>query len=345
MATLPLFRAVALTLAAAFASAVHAQPALEAIAGSVGGRGGVGGACGSLGAPAEMAFFPFSLPVVDLAGIASCGYSGGITTVRGAAGPIVNSASLSPVGVDFADPSIKFDGTAGAVASFGSLGATAHANLVGLTANRIALFSSLAIATFSDRITAVSSVIPSGSAGFVRYKFHIDGSLAALGAPAPFFFGDSFAQLSIQQGTGPNFGVFNATTRRGSLGTINNGLPPSGWANTPGSLSGGSDFLTFDLPMIWGDAFNFKVGLLTWAYGTSDTQFGTTARLTGVDVFDGNHVAVTNFALNSATGSDYLNFAATAPIPEPYSLGLMLAGLVLVATRKARRGKPAQDRS
>jgi hypothetical protein len=344
MAILPPFRAVALTLVAAFAGLVHAQPALEAIAGAVGGKGGVGGACGSLGAPAEMAFFTFSLPVVDLAGIASCGYSGAITTVNGAAGAIVNSASLSPVGVDFADPNIKFDGTAGAIASFGSLGATAHANLVGLTANRIALFSSLGIATFSDQITAVSSVVPSGSGGFVRYKFHIDGSLAALGAEAPFFFGDTFAALSVQQGSGPNFGVFNATVRRGGLGTISGNPPPSGWVNTPGSLSGGSDFLTFELPMIWGAAFDFKVGLLAWAYGTSDTQFGTTAKLTGVDVFDDNHVAVTSFVLNSASGSDYLNFGATAPIPEPYSLGLMLIGLVLVATKVTRHRKPAQNR-
>ena len=339
MAVLLPLRAVALTLAAAFSSWVHAQPALEAIAGSVGGKGGVGGACGSLGAPAEMAFFTFSLPVVDLAGIASCGYSGAITTVTSAVGPIVNSASLSPTGVDFADPNIKFDGTARAVASFGSLGATAHANLVGLTANRIALHSSLGIATFSDQITAVSSVVPSGSGGFVRYKFHIDGSLAALGAAAPFFFGDTFAALSVQQGSGPNFGVFNATVRRGGLGTINNGPPPAGWANAPGSLSGGSDFLTFELPMTWGDAFDFKVGLLAWAYGTSDTQFGTTARLTGVDLFDGNHDAVTNFVLNSASGSDYLNFATTTPIPEPSSIVLMLIGLGLMGRRATGLGR------
>ncbi len=336
MAVLLPFRAVALTLAAAFAGSAHAQPALEAIAGAVGGRGGVGGACGSIGAPAEMGFFTFSLPVVDLAGIAACGYSGSITTVKSVVGPIVNSASVGPVGVDFADPKIKFDGTASALASFGSLGATAHANLVGLTANGVALFSSLGIATFSDQITAVSGVVPSGSGGFVRYQFHIDGSLAALGAPAPFFFGDTFAALSVQQGIGPNIGVFNATVRRGSLGTISGNPPPAGWVNAPGSLRGGSDFLTFELPMTWGAAFDLKVGLLAWAYGTSDTQFGTTARLTGVDLFDGNHDAVTTFVLNSASGSDYLNFATTTPIPEPSSVALMLIGLGLIGRRATR---------
>jgi hypothetical protein len=131
---------------------------------------------------------------------------------------------------------------------------------------------------------------------------------------------------------------------RGALGTINNGPPPSGWANAPGSLSGGSDFLTFELPMTWGAAFDFKVGLLAWAYGTSDTQFGSTAKLTGVEVFDGNHDAVTSFVLNSASGSDYLNFGATAPIPEPYSLGLMLVGLGLVMTKVTRHRKQAQNR-
>jgi hypothetical protein len=339
MAILHPFRALALTLAAAFAGLAHAQPVLEAIAGSVGGKGGVGGACGSLGAPAEMGFFTFSLPVVDLAGIASCGYSGSITTVTNPVGPVVNSASLTPVGVDFGDPTIKFDGTASALASYGSLGATAHAHLVGQTANGVALFSSLGIATFRDQITAVSGLVPSGSGGFVRYQFHIDGALAALGAAAPFFFGDTFAALSVQQGTGPNIGVFNATVRRGSLGTISGNPPPAGWVNASGSLSGGSDFLTFELPMTWGAAFDFKVGLLAWAYGTSDTQFGTTARLTGIDLFDANQDAVTNFVLSSASGSDYLNFATTTPVPEPSSVALMLIGLVLVGSRATGLGR------
>ena len=127
--------------------------------------------------------------------------------------------------------------------------------------------------------------------------------------------------------------------RRGSPGTINNGPPPSGWINAPGSLSGGSDFLTFELPMTWGAAFDFKVGLLAWAYGTSDTQFGTTARLTGVDLFDANHDAVSNFVLSSASGSDYLNFATTTPIPEPSSVALLLVGFVLVGSRATGLGR------
>ena len=57
---------------------------------------------------------------------------------------------------------------------------------------------------------------------------------------------------------------------------------------------GGSSFFSLFLPITWGVQWNLKVGLLAWAYGTSDANFLSTAKITGVELYDANQVAVTN---------------------------------------------------
>lgn len=330
-----------LVLLVLFASSTfaHATPMLQATVGVVGGKGGAGGACGSLGTAAEAEFFAGSVFLVDRAGIASCGYSGSITTVTGTVGPVTNATSLAPVSVDFGNPAIQFDGTAKASAAPGVLRAEAHAHLVGGTVNGIALFNSMAIATFSDDVRAVSGVIPGGSDGFFRYRFRVDGSLSAPGASAAFEPGETFAALSIQQGTSGAFGFFSATVRRGSNnGSINNGPLPAGWVGGMGSLSGGSEFVTFDLPMVWGGSSVLKVGLMASAYGTADTMFGSTARLVGVEALDAARNPVSDFVLTSASGTNYLNLDGTSTaVPASQSVLMTLIGLIAVCAIRMRR--------
>ncbi len=323
------------------AGSVHAQRSLSAFAGVVGGAGNgdINNGCTTYGKPTDLAFFSFSTPFVPTGGIIPCGYSGGYSTVTATNGPLVNTSSLPPVTINPNLPA-KFDGTAGATASYGSLGAIAHANISPTsTYASQALFSSIGAATFTDSITAASPFVVAGANGFVRYRFSVDGTLSSLGAPAAYFFGETYAVLDISQNGGPTYEILNATVRRGGSGTISNGTPPAGWTTSTGVLGGKSTFFSLDMPITWGTTWQLKVGLLALAYGTADANFFTTAKITGVELFDAAHAPVTTFNLNSQSGFNYADPSApvSTTVPEPSSLAFVLLGLACIAGCSVRR--------
>lgn len=336
-------RRVSLLLKSAMACSLSiswsaAQASLDAYAGVIGGagNGSIGQGCTTFGPPPELAGFSFHSPSIPLGGIGACGYSGGISHVSATSGPLTNTKALAPVILGNPGFSGYFDGTANSIANYGKLGAAAHANISGgVPGSPVALFESTGAAQFSDTLTASSALIANSSAGFVRYKFSVDGSSTSLGAPGAYLFGETYAVLDIQQQNGPVYEILNAHARRGELGTISNGAPPAGWTTSMGSLIGGSTFYSLDLPMNWGQAWDVKVGLLAWAYGTADSNFLTTAKLTGLQLFDANHVEVTQFTLNAASGTDYVN-----NVPLPPSAFFMLSGMGALGL-SARRKKVA----
>ena len=267
--------------------------------------------------------------MLPLGGIAACGYSGELSNLSAAAGPLTNSRSLAPVLLGNPGFSGSFDGTANATASYKSLGAAAHANISGgIPGSPSALFESAGAALFSDQLTATSPFVAAQTAGSVRYRFHVDGSVTSLGAPGSSLFGQTYVQLDIQQNGSPVFGVMSAQVARGGLGTISAQAPPTGWTTSTGSLSGGSDFF-YELPMTWAQTWDLKAGQIAWAYGTADSAFLTTAKITGLELFDANHNAVTAFSVASASGTDYVN-----SVPEPASVALMLAGFADLVLRR-----------
>lgn len=312
----------------AFPGVVQGQRSLTAFAGVVGGAGRVG-SCGGTNMPAELGFFALSLPFAKPEGVAACGYSGGFSTLSATVGPLMNSRSVAPVRVEYPDNGTTFDGSANSVARYASLGASARANISDVVGNGDALFSSLAAATFTDFITASSPLVADASRGFIRYQFSVDGSLSSLGAQAPFFFGDTYALLSISQDRAPTLGIMNATVGRGRLGRISNGAPPAGWTTSMGQLSGQSTFYSLDMPMVWGTPWELKVGLLAWAYGRADADFLTTAKITGVEMFDAARAPVTTFTLSSESGVNYAD--PTTTVPEPSAFASMLLGVVGMA--------------
>ena len=205
------------------------------------------------------------------------------------------------------------------------------------------MFETVGAATFTDLITASSPNIAALSAGFVRYKFAVDGLTTALGTAAPFFFGETYMVLDVQQNGGTVSEVMNAHVLRGTNGLIRNQAPPAGWTAGIGSLSGGSTFFSLFLPITWGVQWNLKVGLLAWAYGTSDAN--STAKITGVELYDANQVAVTNVTLNAASGVNYFNLGAAQPttVPEPSTLLLGAIGLIaLGGMTRSKRSNPAE---
>lgn len=321
-------------LAACALAPATAAPSLTAYAGSVGGSGigTVPGGCGSSPSPVFSFFsFNFNLPPE---GIGPCGYSGGIVQSTAATGPVASSYALPPVSLGPLVGSGSFQGSAQSIANYTGLGAAAHADIGTGRPGGNSMFQSIGAATFEDTLTATSPLVANGSAGFMRYQFSVDGSLQSLGVPEPGYFGETYMVLDVQHQGGPVFQVLNATVRRGGSGTISNRPPPAGWVTSTGSLSGGSTFLSVEFPMTWGQAWNVKVGLLAWAYGSADSNFLSTARLSGVSLFDGFHQPVNTFGLSAASGTDYL----ASPVPEPKIWALWLMGLTTMVWRGRRQG-------
>jgi len=327
-------RAAALLAACVAGPHAGAASSLEAITGVVGGPGGGSSplGCGTFDPVPELSFFTFNT-LVPRGGYGPCGYSGGYTTASAPTGPLNRNAGLGPVILGPpGSPAGYFDGTADARANYRSLGAAAHANISGgLPESSLAMFESTGAATFTDTLTASSPFVANITAGTVRYTFSVDGSLSSLGAPGPFLFGETYAVLDLQHQGGPVYELLNAHVRRGGLGIISGNPPPAGWVTSTGSLSGGST-VEIELPMVWGQPWDLKVGLLAWAYGTADTDFLTTAKLTGLELFDAGHNPVTTFSITSASGTDY-----AAPVPEPSTGVLMFAGLAGLAGLARRR--------
>ena len=331
------------SLAAISPSQPVSAASLDAFAGVLGGSGigTVPGGCSNAPPPA-LSFFSFTGTAWPVEGIAACGYSGSLDQVSAVTGPLGLSKSLAPVSLGSSPGSGSFDGSAQSVANFGRLGATAHAFIGTGRPSGNTQFQSIAAARFSDTLTASSPLVAAASAGFVSYQFSVDGSLTALGAPEAFYFGETYMALDLQHQSGPTYQVVNATVRRGGIGTLSNRPPPTGWTTGEGSLIGGSTLFARDFPMVWGQAWDVKVGLVAWAYGTSDSNFLSTARLTGMTLYDANHNLVSAFNLSAASGTDYVS-----AVPEPQTWLLWLLGLAWVGcayslTRGGGRGPNAR---
>lgn len=320
--------AMAAMMAACATTAVDAAPGLDTVVGGVagGGNGSMALGCTTFGPVPELSFYSFTGGGMPLGGIGTCGYVGGYTPQTAVAAPLVQGSSLGPVLIGSPGNGSQFTGTAEARSNYGTLGAAAHGNMsVVPDQGALALHQMVGAARFADTLTASSPVVAAGSAGSVRYRFEVDGSVSAPGAQAPFFFGETYVVLDVKHGSGATEQLLNATVRRGSVGTVSGNPPPAGWVTGVGSLSGGSSFYSRDYPITWGQAWDVEVGLLAWAYGSADSSFLTGARLVGFELFDAQHGPVAVFGLSAASGTDYIN-----AVPEPQSWLMCLGGLALL---------------
>jgi hypothetical protein len=328
-----------------------AAPLLEAFAGVVGGApSGVGipGVCSTYRGPEPLfSFFGSGTGVsVPIGGIAACGYSGDLNDVTAVSGPLSTSETLSPVLLGNPGFAGTFNGSANATANYptlSSLGAAAHGVVTSPgEGTLLALDASAGAAFFDDILTATSPLIPSGSPGFVRYRFAFDGALSTPGPVEPFVRGSARAVLNIQHQGGPILRIVEVDSTKGSLGTIDflDGTA-AGWTAGVGSISGAGIFTStihgtfadLDLPMNWGQPWELKVGLMAWVIGTGDAGFLT--RLTDVQLFDAGHRPVTDFSLVFASAQ---SDGGVPGVPAPTTLVLIVAGLA--AIHIGRRGRP-----
>jgi hypothetical protein len=340
----------ALALAAALAAAGMAAPAraasLDTYAGGVGGitNGSINAGCFTAGTPAELQPF-FRGGSFPLGGIGACGLTGGLNHDTGTAGTVSSTLSVAPVKLGIpASSAAIYSGQADALAGYGVLGVSAQGHFQNGVANGGpgTYDNMVAAAKFTDTLTASSAAVAAGSAGFVRYSFLLHGTASAAGAPAAYFTGSTYVELLYLQSSQPVQYGWNLSVSRGNLGKIQNTTPPAGWTTTNGYLSGASTFYSIDLPIIWGQSWDLTVGLVATADGDVSADFLGTARVTGVQLFDSNHMEVTDFQLLAASGTNYL-----APVPEAGSAWLLLAGLSglggvgALQRRRAARGEAA----
>jgi len=344
MARTRIARSAAWLLATASAvTAVEAAPGLETVVGGVAGlgNGSIALGCTTFGPAPELSFYSFNGGGTPLGGIGTCGYVGGYTTQTAVVAPLIRGSSLAPVLIGSSRNGSLFTGTAEARSSYGALGAAAH-GLMSVVPDEgpLALHQMTGAARFADTLTATSALVGAGTAGTVRYRFAVDGSLSALGAPVAYFAGSTYVVLDVKHGAGPTQQLLNATVTRGSVGTISGNPPPAGWVTGIGSLSGGSTFSSREYAITWGQPWDLQVGLLAWANGSADNSFLGTARLVGFDLFDALHVPVASFGISAASGTDYTN-----AVPEPQTWAMLLAGLVWVGGVARRRHPEGSARS
>lgn len=313
-------------VAASICDPAMAAPVLESFAGVVGGAPNgtnIPGSCSTYPAPAVFqSFFGGGLGFfVPQGGIADCGYSGDLSDLTAAVGPLVATQSLAPVILGNPGFAGTFTGSADATADYKTLGASAHGTVTSPGAGTtLALQASASAALFDDILTVSSPLVTSPSPGFVRYVFGFHGDLAVPTVVVSGLGGTASAQLHIAHAGGGTLRIVGVDVGAGGTGVLNSrDGTNAGFVAGVGSIAGAGTFTsavqdglgnTYDLPIVWGQPFELKAGLLALVFGNGNSNFSTTAVLTDVQFFDAAHNPVTTFSVTSASGTFYGNCAA-----------------------------------
>lgn len=196
--------------------------------------------------------------------------------------------------------------------------------VVKLTGSAFGSLNTVARGIFRDEVVITAPGVPNGTAGMVTYAVSVDGSLFT---DEP---GGASASWSIN--TDLNGGAFDLGVR----GALTNGLYT------------GSPFGTFTatVPFGFGATLPLYVQLEAAAQAAYDSSpglpnasfdLGQSLYWGGIVGITVNGVPVSAFDVSSASGTQYMG--SMAPVPEPGALGLMLAGLGLLAglQRRCRR--------
>ena len=345
-------KSLALCAAVVLPTGAFAAPGLDAYALTAGGNSKFGANGNPFGcatfAPDSAAkifsrTFEFGLPTDG----AICGVGGAVRSASAAAGAVQVAA---PLGVSWGvstDPR-TFTGNAQARAGFGNLGVRAVSSYTGASDN-----GTVAGAQAGARQTESLTVGGGSGNGIYRQTFTLDGSLFNVGRA------DSEIEFGYAAGSGPMLMAFRITNQQGGVvGLYANGgyqatlpgMAVTGDLATGFTVSGSTTF-SFDIPIVFGVAQDVSlslwaatiprsnVGLLTPS--GSDSSFLSSARLTGIQVFDSNGQAVSDFTITSGSGTLY-GPAGVVAVPEPSALLMLCVGLLCLAG--LRRRSPQLDR-
>lgn len=353
-------------LASALAVAPHAMaaPYLETFVMTAAGQSNFG--TYSAPEPVYQGFFGggnvlgFSIPATAFsnpANLAAAGIAGDWRLQSAATGVLNDSMSVN---TSFNAGSNTYIGSASTKAQFGQVGVQATGALTG--ASGIGMVDgSEAYAMVRESMTFFSPTITNNpnnfNLGYAQYHFTIDGNLSSLGKTGP-----ATIDALYKQGAGPTYGLVRMQADAAS-GTYIAGIsaPYVGNASAYGftaslapgavSLGGVGTFSTFLEPFEIGTAVDFSFGLFAYVIpgpdSAADATFISTARLTGIDIYDAFGKKVTDFTITSGSGTLYdangAHSIVPSPVPEPSTAMLTLLGCALLAAsqRLRRRGARA----
>jgi hypothetical protein len=303
---------------------------------AVGGQSMVAGfSCATFGpATAALSFFINVSVGVPTDGLAPCGIAGGYRTTTAALGPISDTTSINTSFNTL--PVNTFVGSASANAQSGTVGAEAHGTFTG-PGNGLIVKGTTSYGLFNESLTASSPLVAASGPGTIRLTFTVDGSLSIVGP------GTADVEFNYSLNTGPSLILMRAQANSAvsvPFAIAGTGAPLTGFTAVPGSFAGSGSIDTFDLPFVWGNAFDLKFGVLASALpatgATTDINFASTATLTGIQLFS-NGQPVTNFTLASGSGTPY-DANGVHPVPEPSTSALALVGFAAIAAAGNRRG-------
>lgn len=327
-----------LTLATPALAAETTSHAMTVVGRAYGGSGGYFGCATSGPQPQMLSFFNSGIGL-PTEGYDACHLGGSISDKSGTTSSATSSATA-------AFNNGVADVSASAHANYASVGVESQGSFTGYTDN-MSFHSSEAAAIVNDVLKFDQPVGTTSTNGFATLSFTIDGSMEALG--------NSFAKTLLVYQLGDNqpiYAAFQGITSYGSNNIYAPSTPDlSGFTALGASISGSSIVFTGELPVTYGQDMAFNWGLYAGALpgpngGEALAEFAHTASLTGISLTDASGRPITDFSITSQSGTLYdangAHLAEVAPVPEPATWALMLAGFGTIgATLRRRRTVPS----
>lgn len=296
----------------------------------------------------SIAAFPqFSIANTNAYAYAEASTSGNATsdTQTGASG----QASQAGTSVSTVAGPVTGQAAGNATATEGSLGVSASSSVNSLAGESPsgASFSSRARASWSDALTIDAGGTLHNQNGYFTAELNLSGTwLGVIPSGLDPWVDFAIARYDLHLwgiGMTQNCGSYSycyTEALRTEGGTfIQGALPPSLITVNIPVLFGSAKELNYTLEV---DSYSYVLsksfssghfGEGAWAESTVD--YSHTLSWGGITgVFDANGNAVSNFSVTSTSGFDY---ATTAPVPEPETYAMMLAGLGLLGFAARRR--------
>ncbi len=259
----------------------------------------------------------------------------------------------SSLGVAFGQSSNPrtFVGSSTGRAGFGNLGVRANATFSGSSDSSVVV-GAQAFGIQTEPMTFGGST----GAGVYRPTFTIDGSLFNVGRT------DNQLAFSYSVDNGPSYLAFRIQNSGGAINLYGpNGLVSGfpGFSVTGGLATGltvaGSTSITLDIPIMFGTPTDMTYTL--WAASlpssslglstpsTGEVEFLSTAKLTGIELFDAAGFALENFTITAGSGTKYDRngvVGSTEPggpngVPEPGTLPLAALAIFAMGRLRNRR--------
>lgn len=252
--------------------------------------------------------------------------------VSGATGPLTASSSVSAGGMG-PQQTGTYAGSSQSYAAFGHLGVAATGTYAGLT-DPSAVRGSEAFATYTESITIPGA---SGQYGYFVPTFTVDGAWSKTGSAA------TQLELDYNVNGGPTFLAYRIQGDSADAPSLwNNGYVSSipGLTVTPTSVTG-TALVTLP-PILFNYNLSFELtialyaGVIPYSNGSGTVDFLHTATLSGIAVLDALRNPLTDFTIQSGSGTVY-TAAGVQTVPVPASAWLFGSGVLALGAFMRRR--------